>query len=90
MQKCSLKDIRMFQKALSNGKKLKLKLQVFPIANIIHVILGVLMYDYNFLFWIIIFYTFLKVLIIKNENIIKRLPSLIEVYIGLQIAKMIK
>jgi len=66
------------------------KLQVFPIANIIHVILGMLMYDYKFLFWIIIFYTFLKVLIIKNENIIKRLPSLIEVYIGLQIAKMIK
>ena len=66
------------------------KLQVFPIANIIHVILGMLMYDYNFLFWIIILYTFLKVLIIKNENIIKRLPSLIEVYIGLQIAKMIK
>jgi len=66
------------------------KLQEFPIANIIHVILGVLMYDYNFLFWIIIFYTFLKVLIIKNENIIKRLPSLIEVYIGLQIAKIIK
>tara|TARA_Y100000389_G_C17433756_1_gene504264 strand:+ start:37 stop:267 length:231 start_codon:yes stop_codon:yes gene_type:complete len=66
------------------------KLQLFPIANIIHVILGMLMYDYNFLFWIIIFYTFLKVLIVKNENIIKRLPSLIEVYIGLQISKMIK
>jgi hypothetical protein len=66
------------------------KLQDFPIANIIHVILGMLMYDYNFLFWIIILYTFLKVLIIKNENIIKRLPSLIEVYIGLQIAKIIK
>jgi hypothetical protein len=66
------------------------KLQDFPIANIIHVILGMLMYDYNFLFWIIILYTFLKVLIIKNENIIKRLPSLIEVYIGLQIAKINK
>lgn len=66
------------------------KLQLFPIGNIIHVILGMLMYDYNFLFWIIIFYTFLKVLIVKNENIIKRLPSLIEVYIGLQISKMIK
>ena len=49
-----------------------------------------LMYDYNFLFWIIIFYTFIKVLIVKNKNIIKRLPSLIEVYIGLQISKMIK
>ena len=66
------------------------KLQLFPIGNIIHVILGMLMYDYKFLFWIIIFYTFLKVLIVKNENIIKRLPSLIEVYIGLQISKMIK
>ncbi len=66
------------------------KLQKFPIANIIHVFLGVLMIDYNFLFWVIIIYTITKVLFIENENVIKRLPSLIEVYIGLLIGKMIK
>ena len=33
------------------------KLQKFPIANIIHIFLGILMIDYDFLFWVIIIYT---------------------------------
>ena len=66
------------------------KLQKFPIANIIHIFLGILMIDYDFLFWVIIIYTVTKVLFIEKENVLKRLPSLIEVYIGVQIGKMIK
>ena len=48
------------------------------------------MIDYDFLFWVIIIYTITKVLFIEKENVLKRLPSLIEVFIGVQIGKMIK
>ena len=65
-------------------------LQEYPIANISHILLGILIcYNIN-LIWVIIIYTLLKLIYKKDENIMKRVPSLIEVLLGIILGNMIE
>ena len=57
-------------------------LQTYPLANIFHIIIGMLIYHYNYLVLVLMVYTLTKLLCFTKESIVTRLPSLIEMLIG--------
>ena len=62
------------------------KLQTFPVADIIHVGIGFLIYHYLYLLFIPILYTIAKLICVKGETFLNRIPSIFEFLLGFLIA----